>query len=595
MWGCAKVSVPSGGPRDITPPVAISSIPENFSRNFKEKKLVITFNENVILENINEKFMVSPPMETMPEIIVRGKNVIVTFEDDLRDSTTYTFNFQDAIRDLNESNPLNNYQFVFSTGRVIDSLSVSGHVFNAFNLNVPENTLVMLYSNLQDSAVQKLLPDYISRVNLNGSFSINNIQEGKYRLYALKDVDNSKNYNQVEEEFAFLDSLIEVNAERNYTPPVKDTISVKPPQPRTQTGKPIEKPGAKPVPVLTSDSLMILRGYILNLFAGQKTAHYLTSSNRNLPYKLTYTLALPPDTLNFELEIPDAPKESYFIEKSIKKDTVNVWITDSSLFSKQEITTLVSYPLTDSTGAVTINQDTIEMRFLTPRQTRGKVKQESLQVKPNFAGGVIIPDKQIAFTTTTPFRIPDTSRISLFESISRDSTGAKVSYIFSKDTLTSSKYLMNARLEQGKKYLFVADSAAFGNIYGVVSDSIGIYFALAEAQSFGRLSLNIIVDETPLIIQLLDQSEKLIREDYINRSGKVEFPFLEKGIYRLRAIFDKNRDGEWTTGNFMTGRQPEAVSYNPNEIEVKIDWEVENDWAPEIKKFKEQKFREAKK
>ncbi len=596
MWGCAKVSIPTGGPKDITPPVALGSVPENFSRNFREKKLVITFNENVTLEKINEKFMVSPPMETMPQIIVRGKNVNVTFEDDLRDSTTYTFNFQDAIRDLNENNPLNNYQFVFSTGRVIDSLSVSGYVFNALNLNVPENTLVMLYSNFQDSAVQKLLPDYISRVNLNGSFSINNIREGKYRLYALIDVDNSKNYNQVEEEFAFLDSLVEVTPERNYFPPIKDTISVKPRQPRTQSGKLIEKPGTpRPVPVITSDSSLILRGYVLNLFAGQKTAHYLTSSSRDLPYKLTYTLSLPPDTLNFDFDIPDATKESYFIEKSPKKDTINIWLTDSSLYSKPQITTLVSFPFTDSTGVVTLNQDTIEMRFLTPRQTRGKAKQESLQVRTSFASGVIKPDQQIVFTTTTPLQFPDTSLIRLFESIRADSTGAEVPYILSPDSLNSGKYIMNAQLEQGKKYLFVADSAAFENIYGIVSDSIGTNFSLAEAKSYGRLSLNIKVGDTPLIIQLLDPAEKPVREHYISRSGKVEFPFLEKGIYRLRAIFDRNNDREWTTGIFMKGRQPEPVSYYPNEVEVRIDWEVENDWTPEIKYFKEQKFREAKK
>jgi hypothetical protein len=154
---------------------------------------------------------------------------------------------------------------------------------------------------------------------------------------------------------------------------------------------------------------------------------------------------------------------------------------------------------------------------------------------------------------------------------------------------------MNTRLEQGKKYLFIADSAAFRNIYGIVSDSIGINFALAEAQSYGSLSLNVKVSDTPLIIQLLDPSEKLVREQYITSSGKVEFPFLEKGLYRLRAIFDRNSDREWTTGNFITGRQPEPVSYYPNEIEVRIDWEVENDWTPEIKNFKEQKFREVKK
>ncbi len=143
--GCAKISSPSGGPKDKEPPVIVKSIPLNGSKNFKGKKIVITFNEYVALDKINEKFMVSPPMEKKPKVSMRGKNVVIEYEDELRDSTTYTFYFQDAIRDLNEGNTINNYQFVFSTGPVIDSLSVTGNVYKAFDLNPPEETLVVLY------------------------------------------------------------------------------------------------------------------------------------------------------------------------------------------------------------------------------------------------------------------------------------------------------------------------------------------------------------------------------------------------------------------------------------------------------------------
>jgi hypothetical protein len=143
--GCAKISSPTGGPKDKEPPVILKSVPLNGSKNFKGKKIVITFNEYVALDNINEKFMVSPPMENKPVILVRGKNVIIEYDEELRDSTTYTFYFQDAVGDLNEGNPINNYQFVFSTGSVIDSLSVTGNIFKASDLNPPEATLAMLY------------------------------------------------------------------------------------------------------------------------------------------------------------------------------------------------------------------------------------------------------------------------------------------------------------------------------------------------------------------------------------------------------------------------------------------------------------------
>ena len=100
------------------------------------------------------------------------------------------------------------FQFVFSTGPVIDSLSVTGNVYNSYDLEVPEETLVIMFRELADSAVIKHLPDYISRVNQDGYFRIDNVRPGKYRLYALKDEDNSKNYNLIEEEFAFMDSIV---------------------------------------------------------------------------------------------------------------------------------------------------------------------------------------------------------------------------------------------------------------------------------------------------------------------------------------------------------------------------------------------------
>ena len=227
LYACAKISAPTGGPRDKLPPVVIKSVPENGAKNFRAKILSVTFNEYVVLDKINEKFMVSPPMKKKPLVFIKGKSVNVKFEEELKDSTTYTFYFQDAIRDLNESNVFENFQFVFSTGPVIDSLSVTGNVYSSLNLEAPENTQVLMYSQLADSAVTRHLPDYISMVDNNGYFRINNVRAGSYRLYALKETDNSKTYNLPDEEFAFLNSPIKVTPEYNFIPKVIDTTVVK--------------------------------------------------------------------------------------------------------------------------------------------------------------------------------------------------------------------------------------------------------------------------------------------------------------------------------------------------------------------------------
>lgn len=576
IWSCAKISAPSGGPKDKEPPVVVKSVPENGSRNFRGKKLIITFNEYVVLDKINEKFMVSPPTSKKPTVYLRGKNLNVEFEDNLKDSTTYTFNFQDAIRDLNEGNIIDNFQFVISTGSVIDSLSVTGKVFSALNLNVPENTLVLLYSNLSDSAVKKQLPDYLSRVDQNGSFRINNVREGKYRLYALKDIDNSKNYNVIEEEFAFSDNPVEITPENNYLPVKKDTTLI--------------KPGG----AVIIDSSLIDSGNTLILFAAQKKAHYLTSSDRKMPYQLIYTLSLPPDSLKFRFSIPGIGDEAYFMEKSRNNDTIKVWLTDSTLFSMPMITTIVSYPFTDSTGIIVNREDSVRMRYIAPRAPRGKVTRSPFDVKYNISTGSIKPGQQITLTSQTPFKEPDTSRIRLFETIKENKE--RIAYILIKDTTNVCRYTILAKLTEGGKYLFIADSASLGNIYGETCDSTGIKFSVLESKSFGKMTLNIMNYKGPLIMQLLNNSEKIISEKYLKGGGKVEFPLLEKGTYRVRSVFDLDGDGKWTTGDFTKRRQPEPVSYYfPGEIEIKVDWEVEQDWNLEVKNFKEQKLRDIKK
>jgi hypothetical protein len=261
----------------------------------------------VVLDKISEKFMVSPPMKKKPDVFTRGKSVHIKYEDQLRDSTTYTFYFQDAIRDLNEGNAINNYQFVFSTGPVIDSLSVTGNVYSALNLDPPENTMVLLYSQLEDSSVVKQLPGYITRATGNGEFRIDNVHAGTYRLYALVDADNSKNYNNRDEMFAFYDIPVQIIPEKNYLPVKKDTVTTK-----------ITKPADAKTPFIPP----VIGEYSLTLFQAEKRLHYLTSSARKQPYQLVYTLSLPPDSLKFNFSIPGVSGDKYFIEKSKNLDTI---------------------------------------------------------------------------------------------------------------------------------------------------------------------------------------------------------------------------------------------------------------------------------
>jgi len=593
---CAKVGSPTGGRRDRLPPVVVKSVPLNGARNFRGNKLEIVFNEYVVLDNINDKFMVSPPMKKKPRVFIRGKNVEVEFDDKLKDSTTYTFYFQDAIKDLNEGNILQNYQFVFSTGPVIDSLSVTGNIYNSFNLEAPEKTLVLLYRELADSAVVKHLPEYISRVDQNGYFRIDNVRPGIYRLYGLKDGDNSKNYNLPDEEFAFMDSTVLITPDKNFIPPphiTKDTAVVKKGMSKTPSAvkkTTTEKKGDVKVP----EPVILVGEYRLFQFTALKKAHYLIKSSRDIKYQLLYILSLPPDSMKFEFSIPGADSKAYFTEPGRNRDTLKVWLADSSLYSQPQINTIVRYPYTDTLGILGYKQDTILMRFLAPRAPRvSKIKRTVFTFESNLLSGSLKPGQTIFFNSRTPFRQPDSSRIKLYELVL--TTRQKVPFHLVKDSTNSCKYYLKTKLEEGKKYLFIADSAAFRNIYNEYSDSLGIKFSIKDPELYSKLTLNVKNYEGARIIQLLDKTEKLIAETYMKKDGKVVFPLLESGISRIRVIYDLNSDGKWTTGDFSAGRQPEPASYYPQELEMKPGWELDQPWDIGAKNFKDPKLLEKKK
>ncbi len=617
---CAKISAPSGGPRDRTPPVVVKSVPASGAKNFKGNKIEILFNEYVVLDNINDKFMVSPPMKKKPKVLIRGKAVVVELAEKLKDSTTYTFYFRDAIKDLDEGNILQNFQFVLSTGPVLDSLSVTGNCYYANNLEVPEKTLVLLYRELADSAVVKHLPEYISNVDQTGYFRFDNVRPGTYRLYGLKDEDNSKNYNHPDEEFAFMDSTVVITPEKNFIPPPhinKDSLALKEAElkaaqtmkkgqsrlPQTAT-KGINKnntaskdstnakKGAKTEPVA------LVGEYKLYQFLAPKKTHYLVSSHRDNKYLLTYILSLPPDTMKFNFSIPGADSKLYYKEYSRNRDTLKVWLADSSLYSKTQDSTILKYPFTDTLGITRYKQDTILMRFLAPRPSKNaKVKRPVFKFETNIQSGFLRPGQSIFFSSKTPFRQPDTTRIKFYEVVQANKV--RLPFLLVRDSTNSCKYYLKTKLVQGKKYLFIADSASFGNIYREQSDSVGIKFSVKDPESYCKLTIEIKNYEGNRIIQLLDKTDKLISQMYMKKDGKAVFPLLDPGMYRLRVIYDLDGDGKWTTGDFTVHRQPEPVSYYPEEIDLRPGFELEftkdHAWDISVKHFKNQKLREMKK
>jgi hypothetical protein len=235
--GCAQIGMPTGGPRDTTPPVLLNATPPNKTLHFTGNKIVLTFDEYVHLQDLQKDLLVAPEPKIIPNVNSKLKTVTIKIRDTLQPNTTYSFQFGNAIQDINENNPLHDFTYVFSTGSYIDSLTFNGNVILA-ETGKPDSTLIaMLYKNLDDSAIYKEKPRYVARLDSSGNFHFKNLAGGTYHLYALKDESGQKMYNNPSQLFAFADSAIQITQE------------VKPVNLYAYSEQQNEKPTAKPAAI----------------------------------------------------------------------------------------------------------------------------------------------------------------------------------------------------------------------------------------------------------------------------------------------------------------------------------------------------------
>jgi len=203
LAGCAQMANPTGGAKDTNPPALLRASPADQSLLFSAMVIRFDFDEYLTLNDIQNELIISPPLRTKPEVLLKKKSVLVKLKEPLRDSTTYTFNFGQAIGDLNENNRIPNFAYVVSTGRVIDSLAVFGTVRDAFSGLPAEGVKVMLYDTDADSLPLTTLPYYFGRTDKVGAFSIHNMRSGSYKVFALKEDLTDYLFNSPEESIGF--------------------------------------------------------------------------------------------------------------------------------------------------------------------------------------------------------------------------------------------------------------------------------------------------------------------------------------------------------------------------------------------------------
>ncbi len=188
----------------------MSALPDYKSTNFKSNKIILTFDEYVSLDNPFEKVTFSPIPKYNPIVESKLKTVTIKIKDTLEENTTFFIDFGGAVRDINENNILKNLSYTFSTGNYIDSAILGGKVYIAETGKTDSTLIVVLHRNMEDSAIAKEKPRYLTKLNGDGSFLFSNLKPGKYNLFAIKDNDGGRKYDQMSELIAFLDNPIEI-------------------------------------------------------------------------------------------------------------------------------------------------------------------------------------------------------------------------------------------------------------------------------------------------------------------------------------------------------------------------------------------------
>ncbi len=568
---CANIGMPTGGPRDSLPPVLLETTPEFKALNYAGDEVRFTFNEYINTESISEELVISPPLTKRPVIRTKSKTLIIEFNEELKDSTTYSLDFKNSVADNNEKNPYKNMRFSFSTGDVYDSLRVAGRVMKAFNLEPVEKSLLMLYSNLHDSAVFTLQPDYIAKTDKTGMFLIDNIAPGEYHLFSISDANNNMKYDEGAEEIAFIDSLIMPFATFQEE---LDTL------------------------VSGVDSFLILghthffpEPLYLKQFTEDIFEQYLDSYKRESREKCIFVFnESVKDTFKVNLLTKSTVDEWYQLEFNKKVDSLIMWITDTTLVNLDSLLMEVSYFQLDSAEQLYVKKDTLELNFIKKEADSKKKKRASDDEEdkpepiPQFNWQTSISSSTVELNQTIGLIAPEPISSFNFEQLrlylTDDTLKSPLGFTIEKDTMAWRRYNLSYQWEPETDYTLEIDSAASINIYGITSKKLTKKFSSREEDYYGSVNLILSGVEMPMILQLVqnNEEEKVLYENMISEDGSVLFDYLAPGKLKIKVIYDRNGNGKWDNGSFQDKIQPEGVMY-VNEIhKVRSNWDEEIRW-----------------
>lgn len=525
--GCAKITAPTGGPKDTTPPKVLKTDPADGTVQFGEKHIRIYFDEFITLNNPSEKVLISPPLATTPEYLIKGKSLIIKFKDTLRANTTYNMVFSDCIKDYHEGNPQSYFHYSFSTGDSLDDYMIRGILYDAKTLAPAKDFLVMLYKGSADSLPRTTLPDYVSKSLSDGSFSLKNITAGEYRIFALKDINANFRYDLPNEEIAFLDEP--VSAFRALPDSVADSLKA-------------ALPSITLMAFVAEDTVQQLARYE-NPSAGLYV----------FPYKRH---------INQFSATPLSHGPEYFERINESRDTV-FW------YFKEILTDTATFVLRADDKV-----DTVKLSPFRASQSTGRgrtVERNVLSVKFANAG-----ERHLPLTLQFPYPVHPTDSFNVWLYSQHQDQKDTACLRFAIPDTFSLQFPLPMTLAEKKSYTVMIPDSVFFGYNGLVNDTLKSQFTTKSEKDYGTLIMNYqLPEDNNQYIAILQSNGKTLCSDVLTSSKTLTYSHLLPGAYLISAFCDENGNGRWDPGDYRGKRQPEKMYVFPQEINIRAYWDSE--------------------
>ncbi|WP_372774782.1 Ig-like domain-containing domain [Mangrovibacterium sp.] len=582
---CANQGMPTGGDKDSIAPVVLKTVPLAGARNYKGSTVNLTFDEFIVSTDVSSNLVVSPPLKKQPIVRTKSKTLIVDFGEQLKPNKTYSLDFKSSIVDNNEKNPLVDYRFAFSNGPEFDSLMVGGYVRMAENMEPVEEVLVLLHSVDSLHYFRDSIPDYIAKTDDEGFYLISNVAPGNYRLYAVQDADNSLTFNQTSELIAFYDSLVVPAA-----PIVADSI------PGGHKASDRNGPGREHE---HDHSQYNTKPYYLLLYEEESYNQYLEDSKRDRADLCQFFFdESVTDSFRVELVKPKLATDWALLEFSTKRDSVNLWIKDTTLSQQDTLIFQVNYEVQDSLENLVLRTDTVSLVYTKPTEKEKKKKKEQEEEeapkvqhfsfrangKEGFDGY-----RKLVLEAPEPLDSFDFGMVHLYQKV--DTLEEEREFTIARDSVSLRKYIISYPWEFQEEYRLEVDSAAATTIRGYPSNKFGQKLTIKEEAYYAKIILTVSNLHGQSFIQVVKNTddEEVISQIGIDSDGEIEFPFLNPDKFKIRLVIDSNKNGKWDIGRIDEGLQPERVIYYPKILKLRSNFEIRENWIlPDDLQFKKE-------